>query len=199
MNVTTVLERGRMRCNTQKAQGRESAISLPVSNECSPKLLQAISDYSLHASDCWRRLSTITIMFFEWCVRHGRVPPLDGKYYWSANEQQYKWTKAKSRNQTLFRNMMVLRTYSNKPAGNQSNRGILNSFREDFGQSHAPPAQRRMHQDTSLRESVADKHRDNAIKRLLQPTGALSFRAWEILRMNERAGRAAQEESKRDC
>ena len=109
-----------MRCNTQKAQGRESAISLPVSNECSPKLLQAISDYSLHASYCWRRLSTITIMFFEWCVHHGRVPPLDGKYYWNANEQQYKWTKAKSRNQTLFRNMMVLRTYRNKPAGSQT-------------------------------------------------------------------------------
>jgi hypothetical protein len=30
-------------------------------------------------------------------------------------------------------------------------------------------------------------------------TGALNFKAWEILRMDERAGRAVQEESRHDC
>jgi hypothetical protein len=36
--------------NNRKAQGREFAISLPSSNRCSPRLLQASSDYSLHIS-----------------------------------------------------------------------------------------------------------------------------------------------------
>ena len=43
---------------------------------------------------------------------------------------------------------------------------ILNSFWEDFGQSYAPPARRRMQQDTSLLESIAGKHRDNTLKML---------------------------------
>jgi hypothetical protein len=94
---------------------------------CNPKLLQAIYDYSLHASYCWWRLSVITNPFFNWCVPYGHVPPLDGKYHWDANEQRYKWIKAKLCNQTLFRNMMMSGTYSNKPAGYQSNWDMLNS------------------------------------------------------------------------
>jgi hypothetical protein len=107
----------RRHATPKKAQGRESAISLPMNNRCNPKLLQAISDYSLHASYCWWRLSIITNLFSNWCVHHGRVPLLDGKYHWDISEQRYKWIKAKSRIQTLFRNMMMLEAYSNKPAG----------------------------------------------------------------------------------
>jgi hypothetical protein len=59
--------------------------------------------------------------------------------------------------------MMMLGTYTNKPAGYQSNWDILSSFWEDFGQYYAPPVQRRMQQDTSLLESVADKHRENTL------------------------------------
>jgi hypothetical protein len=103
--------------NTKKAQGRESAISLPMINRCNPKLLQAISDYSLHASYFWWHLPIITNLFFNWCVHHGHVPPLNGTYHWDVSEQRYKWIKAKSRIQTLFRNVMMLEAYSNKPAG----------------------------------------------------------------------------------
>jgi hypothetical protein len=62
----------------------------------------------------------------------------------------------------MFHRLMA----SNKAAGNQSHWVILNSFWEDFGQSYAPPARRRMQQDTSLLESIAGKHRDNTLKML---------------------------------
>jgi hypothetical protein len=59
-----------------------------MNNSCDPKLLQTISDYSLHASYCWWRLSIITNLSFNWCVHYGHVPPLDGKYRSDANEQR---------------------------------------------------------------------------------------------------------------
>jgi hypothetical protein len=57
-----------------------------MSNMCNPKLLQAIFDYSLHATSCWRRLSIITNLFLNWCVYHGHVPPLDGANAGKAGE-----------------------------------------------------------------------------------------------------------------
>jgi hypothetical protein len=72
MNVTSALERQnelqqrKNHATPRKLKGR-SAISLPMSDRCNPKLLQAISDYSLHASYYLRRLSIIKNPFFNCC------------------------------------------------------------------------------------------------------------------------------------
>ena len=65
--------------NTHKASDRESALQLPRTNRCNPKLWECISDHSLHASYCWWRVSIITHLFFSWCIYPSIVPPLDGK------------------------------------------------------------------------------------------------------------------------
>jgi hypothetical protein len=85
-NVTSVHKTGKTSSrpkklfrNTHKASDRESALQLPRTNRCNPKLWECISDHSLHASYCWRRVSIITHLFFSWCIYPSIVPPLDGK------------------------------------------------------------------------------------------------------------------------
>ena len=77
-----------------------------MTNRCDQRLLECISDCSLHASCCWWRMSIITSLFSSWCIYSSIVPPLDGVR---------KWKSAKARNQALFRSIVKLGTY-NKPA-----------------------------------------------------------------------------------
>ena len=50
-----------------------------------------------------------------------------------------------------------------RPAEQQSNWQLLNTFWSTLGQSHAPLAQERMPYDTQLLDYIADKYRDNCL------------------------------------
>ena len=76
----------------QKALGRDFAFQLPMTNRWNPQLLECISDYSLHASHCWWRMSTISNLFFSWCICSSIVPPLDRKQCKHQKRQKdYEW------------------------------------------------------------------------------------------------------------
>ena len=94
-------------------------------------------------------MSIITNLFFSWCTYSTIVPPLDG---------MHKWKSAKSRRQMVFRIIMKLGAY-NKPANQQSNWFILNSY-------HAQTAPERKPFDTQVLENVAYRYRENTLTML---------------------------------
>ena len=90
-----------------------------MDNHVNPKLLHALTEYSLEASHAWYRMSSIRQCFLAWRVEQGIVAPLDGPWKWKEKKSRYEGTNAKRYNQTLFHNMIKLGTH-NKPANDQA-------------------------------------------------------------------------------
>jgi len=103
-------------------------------------------------------MSIITNLSFSWYTHSYLVPPLDS---------MHEWNSAKSRNQPLFRSIIKLGTY-NKPANQQSNWPILNSFWKEFSQCHAPPPPERKPFNTQVLDNAVSKYRDNTLIMLWQ-------------------------------
>ena len=123
-------------------------------------------------------MSIITNLFFTWCVYHSIVPPLVGMHEWKDKKEKHVWKRAKEHNQTLFKNIMKLGTY-NKPANQQSNWPILNSY-------HAAPTPERKPFDTQVLDNVANKYRSNTLTMLSLDFSTRQERCYAQLAKRER-------------
>jgi hypothetical protein len=121
------------------------------------RLRQKIHDASKKLSYMFWRAGVITNHFFVWCYNRNEWPQLDAPP--GSKKSQ------KNHNQTMFRNVIKLGTYTNKPPENQANWEQLNRFWKEEGQFHAPEPVFGVGSNQAI-EMAADKLRDNTITEL---------------------------------
>ena len=127
-----------------------------MTNHCTARLLECISDYFSHASYCWWPMSVITNPLFSRCLYSFIIPPLDG---------MHEWKSEISRNTTPFISIMNFGLY-NKLANQQSIWPILSTFWKELGQYHASPPPERKPFDTQMLDNVEEKQRGDTLTML---------------------------------